>query len=564
MSAEKPSTLDRISTWPPSPGRSLVAWWSVTIIAVLGAAMVGFGVCEILENSGGGGANETVSRLYVVGWVLAVLCGVGALFAIRRLRGMSRRMEESEQRFRVIADATPAMVWTSRPDGQCDYCNFAWYEFMGDGAQAPLGERWSAAIHPDDLQACRDAYSAAIAEHRDYRWEFRLRRHDGNYRWVLSFGAPREAPDGSFGGYVGMCVDISEQRAGDMKLREAVARYETLAKLAPVGIFQTAADGNCLYVNDRWCEMAGLTQTQAAGDGWVSAVHPDDREDTSREWYDSARHGKESYHEHRFLRADGSFVRLIARSHAMKDSDGNVTGHLGTCTDVTALKEAEEQLRGALHQQAATAGRENLLRRELDHRVRNNLASLLGLIRLSEESSLDRRSTIDRLRAAVRTMNESHELISRAHGEPVGLDMLLRQLLRGAMSRGPDRVAASGSQVFVNPERVNALAMTLQELATNSIKHGALSGPTGRIDIRWHESAEQPGRVRLEWSETGTKAPITTVEGTGLTLIRTLVAIDLEGTTEFEFNDDSMTCVIDFYPSAGVRPAAMSNGAIHS
>ena len=564
MSAEKPSTLDRISTWPPSPGRSLLAWWSVTIIAVLGAAMVGFGVSEIIRNGDGGGARETLSRLYVVGGVLAVLCGVGALFAIRRLRGMTLRIQESEQRFRVIADATPAMVWTSQPDGQCDYCNRAWYEFMGEAMQGTLGERWTAAIHPDDFEACRDAYMTAIAEHRDYRWEFRLRRHDGVYRWVLSFGAPRAAPDGSFGGYVGMCVDISEQRAGDLKLREAVARYETLAKLAPVGIFQTAADGNCLYVNDRWCQLAGLSQQDAAGSGWLRAIHPEDREETSRKWYDAARRGEEFYLENRFLRPDGSAVRLVARSHAMKDSDGNVTGHLGTCTDVTALKEAEEQLRAALHQQAATAGRENLLRRELDHRVRNNLASLLGLIRLSEESSLDRRSTIDRLRTAVRTMNESHELISRAHGEPVGLDMLLRQLLRGAMARGPDRVAASGSQVFVNPERVNALAMTLQELATNSIKHGALSGPTGLIDIRWRENAGHPGRVRLEWSETGTKAPSTPVEGTGLTLIRTLVAIDLEGTTEFEFNDDSMTCVIDFYPSAGVRPAAMSSGAIHS
>ncbi len=564
MSAEKRSPLDRISTWPPSPGRSLVAWWSVTIIAVVGAAMVGFGVCEILENSGRGGATVMLSRLYVVGWVLAVICGVGALFAIRRLRGMLLQMQESEQRFRVIADATPAMVWTSRPDGECDYCNRAWYEFMGDGPQGTLRERWAAAIHPDDLKACRDGYAAAIAEHRDYRWEFRLRRHDGNYRWVLSFGAPRAAPDGSFGGYVGMCVDISEQRAGDMKLREAVARYETLAKLAPVGIFQTAADGSCLYVNDRWCQMAGLTEQEAAGGGWVHAIHPEDREETRRKWYEAAGKGEEYYHENRFLRPDGTELRLVARSHAMTDSNGKVTGHLGTCTDVTALKQAEEQLRAALRQQAATAGRENLLRRELDHRVRNNLASLLGLIRLSEESSLDRRSTIDRLRTAVRTMNDSHELISRAHGEPVGLDMMLRQLLRGAMSRGPDRVAASGSPVFVNPERVNALAMTLQELATNSIKHGALSGPTGRIDIRWGENAEHPGRVRLEWNETGVKSPIHPVEGTGLALIRTLVAIDLEGTAVFDFSDDAITCVIDFYPSAGVRPVAMSHGAVPS
>ncbi|MGH7289734.1 MAG: PAS domain-containing protein, partial [Myxococcota bacterium] len=579
----------------------------------------------------------------------------------------------------------------------CDYCNQPWYAFLGDAVRGTLGERWTAAIHPDDFEACRNAYMTAIAEHRDYRWEFRLRRHDGVYRWVLSFGAPRSAADGSFGGYVGMCVDITEQReakqradealarldravaatekgiwewnmrtgavyasprlfemvgreeapigdaiaefrgaadaddvrrctpiverairerlgytiefrlrlgsssarCGQMRwfraqgrgtydqdgravyvtgsmaditqeresehtLREAVERYETLAKLAPVGIFRTAADGACLYVNDRWCEMAGMTQEEAAGDGWVRAVHPEDREQTSAAWYAAAGQGQEYYNENRFLRPDGSAVRLVARSHALKDAGGRVTGHLGTCTDVTALKEAEEQLRVALHRQATAAGRENLLRRELDHRVRNNLASLLGLIRLSEESSLDRKSTIDRLRTAVRTMNDSHELISRAHGEPVRLDLLLGQLLRGVTSRGPGRVTATGTGVRVSPERVNALAMTLQELATNSVKHGALSGPAGRIDIRWRDDPEHPGRVRLEWRETCVQGSIAPAEGTGLALVRTLVAIDLEGTARFEFADGTMACVIDFFPGAGACPVSVANGAVHT
>lgn len=562
MSAPQASVLQRALTWPPSPGRPLPAWWPVTIIAAVGAAMVGFGVREIMERPGE--AHGTLSTLHIIGWVLAVASGVAALLVFRKLQGLARRMEEGERRFRVIADATPAMVWTSLPDGQCDYCNRPWHAFLGDAVQGTLGERWTAAIHPEDFEACRDAYMAAIAGHRDYRWEFRLRRHDGAYRWVLSFGAPRLTADGSFGGYVGMCVDITEQRESEQRLREAVERYETLAKLAPVGIFRTAADGACLYVNDRWCEMAGMTEEEAAGDGWVRAVHPEDREQTSAAWYAAAGKGQEYYNEIRFLRPDGSTVRLVARSHALKDSSGRVTGRLGTCTDVTALKKAEEQLRVALHRQAAAAERESLLRRELDHRVRNNLASLLGVIRLSEESSLDRKSTIDRLRAAVRTMNDSHELISRAHGESVRLDLLLGQLLRGVTSRGPGRLTTTGTGVRVNPERVNALAMTVQELATNSVKHGALSGPTGRIDIRWQDDPEHPGRVRLEWRETCVKGAIAPAEGTGLTLVRTLVAIDLEGTARFEFMDDTMACVIDFFPGAGDCAAAATNGVVHT
>lgn len=560
MSAKPSTVLERFSTWPPAPGRSLLAWWSVTIIAVVGAAMVGFETREIMERAGTG--KETLSVLQVVGWILAVSCGIAALFAVRRLRGMARRMEESEGRFRVIADATPAIIWTTLPDGEGDYCNRAWFEFMGHAAQGSLRERWAAAIHPEDLRACREAFATAAAERRNYRWEFRLLRHDGVYRWMLSFGAPRRAPDGSFGGYVGMCVDVSEQRESKNRMEEALARYETLANLAPVGIFQTAPDGACQYVNDRWCAMSGLTQSQAQGDGWVNAVHPEDREDTSREWYESAGQGKDSYHEHRFLRADGSIVDVIARSRSLRDSDGNVISHLGTCTDVTALKEAKEQLRRSLHLQQAATGRENLLRCELDHRVRNNLASLLGLIRLSEESTLDRRAALDRLRTAVRTMNDSHELISRAHGEPVRLDHLLAQLLRGVSTRGSGRVSTSGPDVRVRPERVNALAMAIQELATNSIKHGALSGHSGRIDVTWEESAEQPGRVRLVWREECPKRSTAPTEGTGLALVRTLVAIDLEGTARFEFADEAAMCVIEFVSGASGWAAAEMNGVV--
>ena len=671
-----------------------MAWCTGMILALVSAGMVGFGVHGMLEQGGEGA--KAISTMHTLGWVLAVVCGVGALLAIRLLRRERRRIEESERRFQLIADAAPAMVWTSLPDRTCDYCNRAWFEFIGGVARGTLGEAWVAAIHPDDLETCRGEYQAAIAEHRDYRWEFRLRRHDGVYRWVMSFGAPRQTPDGSFGGYVGMCVDITEQReakgrveqalarfdraaaaiekgiwewdlrtggayatarvyemvgreespitdamgifsewaepsdfqkcepiiqralrertaymiefrvrmgprsasAGEMrwfrvrgrgtydqagnpiyatgsmaditqereaerKLREVVDRYETLAKLAPVGIFQTAADGACEYVNNRWCAMAGLTQEQAAGSGWVNAVHPEDREESRRDWYESARQGRESDHEHRFLRPDGTIVRLVARSLALRDSSGTVIGHLGTCTDVTAIKEAEEQIRVALHRQAAAAGRESLLRRELDHRVRNNLASLLGLIRLSEDSASDRRSTIERLRTAVRTMNDSHELISRSYGEPVRMDQLVGQMLRGAAMRGPGRVWASGSHVRVSPERVNALAMALQELATNSVKHGAISVPTGRVDVCWEEDASVPGRVRLEWKETSSTGTPKPTEGTGLALVRTLVAIDLEGTVRFEFSESAMTCVIEFLTSASQRPVASTNGVSH-
>jgi PAS domain S-box-containing protein len=687
VSADPQPVLQRLSTWPPAPGRSLLAWWSVTIIAVAGAGLAGFGLGAVFYLHRD--PEAAISIMQVSGWTAAAVCGIGALFAVRLLRRNARLLEDNARQFRTIADAAPAMIWTTSPDGKCDYCNRAWFEFMGGTVRGRLGDAWAAAIHPEDLEACRDSYAVALAEHRDYRAEFRLRRHDGVYRWVMSFGAPRQDSTGKFGGYIGMCVDITEQReaaravesalarfdravaatengiwewdlltsaayvsprlremtgaedapvgdaiaafraavepsdfercmpiaerairertgytiefrlrigprserAGQVRwfrasgrgtydatgrprsvtgsmtditedreretlLREAVDQYEALAKLAPVGIFRTGPEGACQYVNNRWSSMSGLTQEQAAGDGWVRAVHPEDREDTRREWYESVGQGDESYHEHRFLRQDGSIVWVVARSHALLDERERVTGYLGTCTDVTAIKEAEAKLRHALHSQEAAAAREHLLRRELDHRVRNNLSSLLGLIRLSEQSSMDRRSIINHLRMAVRTMNDSHELISRAHGESVLLDQLLRQMLRAVSgARESGRIAVFGPEVRVGPERVNALAMALQELVTNSVKYGALSGTADRVEISWSEQSDRSGRVRLVWREVCSPIAASPIEGFGLSLVKTLVAIDLEGTAQFEFGESTMTCTMEFRPRADHTPS---------
>ena len=121
----------------------------------------------------------------------------------------------------------------------------------------------------------------------------------------------------------------------------------------------------------------------------------------------------------------------------------------------------------------------------------------------------------------------------------------------GAVEPGDEEPGAGGRIVFhgpdvrVAPERVNALAMTLQELATNCLKHGALSVPDGSVDISWTVGAPDDGRVRLTWCESGCSPVAEPVEGTGLSLLRSLVAIDLEGAAHFEFAPGGLTCTID-------------------
>ncbi len=118
--------------------------------------------------------------------------------------------------------------------------------------------------------------------------------------------------------------------------------FEALAAHTPVGIFISSAEGGCVFVNERWCELTGLTPEQAMGDGWVVALHPDDAPRVNREWAEAAAHGRDSVVEYRFVRADGGASWIEGYAAALRDEGGRVIGWVGTCLDFTARKEADD------------------------------------------------------------------------------------------------------------------------------------------------------------------------------------------------------------------------------
>jgi diguanylate cyclase (GGDEF)-like protein/PAS domain S-box-containing protein len=118
--------------------------------------------------------------------------------------------------------------------------------------------------------------------------------------------------------------------------------FEALAAHTPVGIFISSAEGGCVFVNERWCELTGLTPEQALGDGWTVALHPDDAPRVNREWAEAGAHGRDSVVEYRFVRPDGSVSWIEGYAATLRDDGGRVIGWVGTCLDFTARKEADE------------------------------------------------------------------------------------------------------------------------------------------------------------------------------------------------------------------------------
>ncbi len=140
------------------------------------------------------------------------------------------QVQETENRFKNMADVAPVLLWMSGTDGLCTFFNQTWLDFTGRSLAQEWGVGWAEGVHFEDFEHCMDTYLAAFNRRQVFEMEYRLRRKDGEYRWILDRGSPRYTPGGSFAGFIGSCVDITERKRLEEELRQAVrARDEFLS-----------------------------------------------------------------------------------------------------------------------------------------------------------------------------------------------------------------------------------------------------------------------------------------------------------------------------------------------
>ncbi len=190
------------------------------------------------------------------------------------------------------------------------------------------------------------------------------------------------------------------RRKTEELLIQSEHRYETLTNISPVGIFRTEPDGYTTFVNPKWCEISGMSAQKALGNGWLEAVHPDDREYVIGGWQESTHSHRASYDEYRFLRADGSIAWVMGQAMPEKSPEGQIIGYVGTITDITERKLAEEKI--------------SKLNAELEVRVEQRTAQLAAANKSLESFSY---SVSHDLRAPLRAISGFAEIISRRHKE---------------------------------------------------------------------------------------------------------------------------------------------------
>ncbi|MGI8500078.1 MAG: ATP-binding protein [Hassallia sp.] len=138
-------------------------------------------------------------------------------------------LRESEERFRLVADSAPVLIWMSDTNKLCNYFNKIWLEFTGRTIEQELGNGWAEGVHPDDLQYCIDIYINAFDAREEFSMEYRLQRYDGQYRWILDNGVPRFTSSGNFLGYIGSCIDISDRKEAEAEREEMLVRAQQYA-----------------------------------------------------------------------------------------------------------------------------------------------------------------------------------------------------------------------------------------------------------------------------------------------------------------------------------------------
>jgi PAS domain S-box-containing protein len=155
--------------------------------------------------------------------------GIGLYFVAEVLDITARKranqnLIESEERFRLVANTAPVLIWMSGTDKRCTFFNKCWLDFTGRTVEQEMGEGWAQGVHPADLERCLRIYSGAFDARVDFEMEYRLRRHDGKYRWIVDYGVPRIESDGTFCGYIGSCVDITDRKLNAQSLEELSGR----------------------------------------------------------------------------------------------------------------------------------------------------------------------------------------------------------------------------------------------------------------------------------------------------------------------------------------------------
>ena len=446
-----------------------------------------------------------------------------ALDNAERVQHALEEVEErkrAETRFRDLIEHAPSIKWYRDYDGGIEFYNRTWCEYTGLTSEASSGKRFFMVIHPDDREYAMEVREPAIKEGRNYHLKIRFRRRDGVYRWFSVSVSPLIDENGKVTGWVGTGSDVHDMYVARSESERARSLLRSVIDSAADPIFVKDTTGRYLISNhatDRICgqPMEGKTDVDCLSREQAAAV----RENDAEVFKGVPLLGVEE------VVGDRVYLSNKVPWH---DESGNVIGVVGIARDITESKRSAE--------------RERLLLDELNHRVKNTLATIQSIatqtVRLTPDPKAFEQAFIGRLHA----MSLTHNILTTTNWSCAKLSDVIVAELTPYHTMASGRWMICGSELLLNAAAATNIGMMIHELTTNAVKYGALSEYGGCLKLWWEENDEN---LHLTWAESGGPAvnPPTRT-GFGTRLFKN-IARSFNGKVQFDYAPSGFMCLLE-------------------
>ncbi len=275
----------------------------------------------------------------------------GSAQDVTKYKRAGAELRETQERLALAMRGANDGLWDWDITSDEVYCSPRFEELFGfaEGEFAPSSAAFLERIHPEDAPVVLETIKRHLKDRVEFDVECRVLTKSGAYLWAQLRGQALWDDSGAATRMAGSLRDITERKHIESALRDNEERFRSLAAASPVGIFQMALDGTCVYTNSRWQEMAGLSFDEALGHGWMQMIHPEDRDAVFATWEDCLMQGREYKGEFRFLHRTGQVRWVLSRATAVHTTQGTdsiptIAGYVGMIEDITERKQIEAEL----------------------------------------------------------------------------------------------------------------------------------------------------------------------------------------------------------------------------
>lgn len=442
-------------------------------------------------------------------------------------------IETSDPVWRDIADRIPVPAWTADSNGRLLWTNGPWQDENG---AVSSGDLWFCSLAAETRGAVVDEWRTGTASGRPF-----VVRIGGRDTATVFSVAPTHPDAAGNARWLAVATGDAARREAETARAATRAELDTLTNAMPQMVWATRPDGHHDFYNAQWYRFTGVPEGSTDGEGWNGMFHSDDQERAWARWRHSLATGEDYEIEYRLRHRSGKYRWVLGRALPVRDGDGRIVRWIGTCTDIDSAKRAAEQ--------------NDILSRELSHRIKNIFAIITGLIRMSARRMPAMRGFADELAARVAALGAAHDL-ARPHSDmsrPSVGEATLHHVLRDLLAPyAEEQWQVAGDDVAIDDRGATPVALLFHELATNAAKYGALSAADGRVSIDTHRSGNA---LMIDWRELGgpaiAGAPDTAGFGTRLATLS--IEQQLAGTIIRDWRREGLAVRIEVACDALVR-----------